>query len=68
MILRPLALTLATLCAGCSTSFWYTQIQGAQYDKCDKLQDAESRRRCREATFPDKDKYDKDRQPAAPAK
>src|SRR5262245_48883116 len=46
----------------CSSSFWYEQFQGAQYDKCEKLASPEDRRRCKIETSPDKDKYDKERE------
>lgn len=49
------------LLSGCSTSFWHTQIQGAHYDKCDKLANADDRRRCKVDTSIDKDRYDKER-------
>ncbi|HEU5295984.1 MAG TPA: hypothetical protein VFU71_14475 [Burkholderiaceae bacterium] len=57
-----LAALVVAMLSACTSSFWYTQIQGAQYDKCDKLAAAEDRRRCRAETQPDKDKYDKDRE------
>ena len=49
---------------GCSSSFWYTQVQGAQYDKCEKLSSSEDRRRCKSETYPDEDKYKKEREAA----
>ncbi|NRF67003.1 hypothetical protein HLB44_08420 [Aquincola sp. S2] len=52
---------LGLLGAGCSTSHWYNQVQGAQYDKCESLANTEDRRRCKEATRPDADKYAKER-------
>ena len=55
------AIALLALSA-CSSSFWYTQIQGAQYDKCDRLDSYEDRRRCKAETYPDKDKYDRERE------
>jgi hypothetical protein len=54
-----LVVAAAATC-GCSTSFWYTQIQGDQYDKCEKLINPEDRRRCKAETYPDHDKYTKD--------
>ncbi|MDP3222414.1 MAG: hypothetical protein Q8M96_04685 [Rubrivivax sp.] len=48
--------------SGCSTSFWYTQIQAAQYEKCERLASAEDRRRCKAETSIDKERYDKERQ------
>ena len=55
------ALALLPLSA-CSTSFWYTQIQAEQYHKCEKLASSEDRRRCKGETYPDKEKYDRDRE------
>ena len=52
---------LSVALVGCSTSFWYTQVQGAQYDKCEELSSAEDRRRCKVETYPDEDKYKKER-------
>ena len=52
----------ASALAGCSTDFLYTQIQGAQYDKCEKLTHAEDRRRCKSETSIDKDRYDRERE------
>lgn len=48
--------------SACTSTFWYNQVQFAQYDKCEKLSSPEDRRRCKEETYPDKDKYDKDRE------
>lgn len=53
----------AGLC-GCSTSFWYTQVQAAAYEKCEKLANAGDRGRCKQETYPDEDKYRKERQAA----
>jgi outer membrane murein-binding lipoprotein Lpp len=59
------AIAAATcLLSGCSTSFWYLQAQALQYEKCDKLADAEDRRRCRAETRPDEEKYRKQREAA----
>lgn len=55
------SLAALALLAGCSTSFWHTQIQGAQFDKCEKLANADERRRCKVETSIDKDRYDKER-------
>ena len=55
------------LLAGCSTSFWYTQIQGAQYDKCERLQSPDDRRRCKAETYPNEDRYRKQREAARSA-
>lgn len=50
------------LLGACSTSYWYNQIQGRQYDKCEKLENYEERRRCKIETQPDQAKYDKQRE------
>ncbi len=55
------ALTAAAMLAGCSTSFWYTQIQASQYRKCQALTNAEDRRRCQAQTEVDKERYDRER-------
>ena len=59
------SLVASALVAGCSTSFWHTQIQGAQYDKCEQLTHADDRRRCKLETSIDKDRYDKQRKSGA---
>ena len=59
-----LVMPAIVLLAGCSTSFWYTQIQGAQYDKCERLQSPEDRRRCKAETYPDQERYRKQREAA----
>lgn len=56
--------TISSLLAGCSTSFWYTQVQSAQYGKCEKLASPEDRRRCKAETYPDEEKYKKQREAA----
>ena len=57
-------IVLAASLTGCSTAFWYTQVQGAQYDKCENLPSAEDRRRCKAETYPDEDKYKREREAA----
>jgi len=59
-----LAFVLSLPLTACSTDYWYHYFQSEQYDKCDKLPSAEDRRRCRDETYPDKDKYDKQREAA----
>lgn len=54
-------LALALGAGGCSTAAWYDIFQGAQYDKCDKLANAEDRRRCTATTRPDADQYARER-------
>ena len=55
-----LSIVVATL-AGCSTSFWYTAVQGAAYERCESIQDADERARCKSANFPDEEKFRKER-------
>ena len=43
--------------SGCSTSFWYTAVQGAAYERCESIQDADERARCKNANFPDEEKF-----------
>ena len=50
--------------SGCSTSFWYTAVQGAAYERCEAIQDAAERARCKDANYPDEEKYKKERGPA----
>ncbi len=56
------ALWTANLLGACSASFWYTQVQAAQSEKCEKLVNMEDRRRCKAETSIDKERYDKERQ------
>jgi hypothetical protein len=58
-----LSIVVATL-AGCSTSFWYTAVQGAAYERCESIKDADERARCKSANYPDEEKYKKERSPA----
>ena len=58
-----LSVTVAAL-PGCTTSFWYTAVQGAAYECCESIQDAAERARCKSANFPDEEKYKKERSPA----
>ena len=46
---------------GCSTSFWYTAVQGAAYERCESIKDADERSRCKSANYPDEEKDKKDR-------
>ena len=52
---------VAAMSAGCTTSFWYTAVQGSAYERCESLQDAAERSRCKSANFPDEEKYKKER-------
>ena len=61
-ILSIIAMSVLWVLAGCSTDFWYTQVQGHQYDKCEKLTSPDDRRRCKAETSVPKEKYDKERQ------
>ena len=55
---------LAAALPGCSTSFWYTAVQGAAYERCESIKDAAERARCKSANFPDEQKYKKEWPPA----
>ncbi len=55
-----LSIGIGTL-SGCTTSFWFTSVQGAAYQRCESIKDADERTRCRSANFPDEDKYKKER-------
>jgi hypothetical protein len=46
-----LSVTVAAL-PGCTTSFWYTAVQGAAYERCESIQDAAERSRCKSANYP----------------
>lgn len=59
----PLALLCGAL-SGCSTSFWYTQIQAHQYDKCEAVRDSAERQRCKQAARPDEEAYRQQRERA----
>jgi len=48
---------------GCSTSFWYTAVQGSAYEQCESIMDAAERSRCKSANYPDEEKYKKERSP-----
>ena len=58
-----LSVAVATL-PGCSTSFWYTAVQGAAYERCESIKDDAERARCKSANYPDEVKYKKERSPA----
>ena len=47
--------------SGCSTSFWFTAVQGAAYERRESIKDADERSRCKSANFPDEEKYKKER-------
>jgi len=55
-----LSIGIATLPA-CSTSFWFTAVQGSAYERCEFLKDADERARCKSTNFPDEEKYKKER-------
>jgi len=55
-----LSVVVANL-AGCSTSFWYTAVQGAAYERCESIHDADERARCKSANFPDEERFRKER-------
>ncbi|MDO8349198.1 MAG: ThuA domain-containing protein [Planctomycetota bacterium] len=55
---------VAAALPGCTTSFWYTAVQGAAYERCESVQDADERARCKSANFPDEGRYKKERSPA----
>jgi hypothetical protein len=55
-----LSIVVAAL-PGCSTSFWFTAVQGAAYERCESIQDAAERSRCKSANYPDEEKYKKER-------
>ena len=52
---------VAAALPGCSTSFWYTAVQGAAYERCESIKDDAERARCKSANFPDEAKYKKER-------
>ena len=58
-----LSIVVAAL-PGCSTSFWYTAVQGAAYERCESVKDDAERARCKSANYPDEAKYKKERSPA----
>ena len=55
---------VAAALPGCSTSFWFTAVQGAAYEHCESIKDADERARRKSANFPDEEKYKKERSPA----
>ena len=57
-----LSIVVAAL-PGCSTSFWFTAVQGSAYERCESIKDAAERSRCKSANFPDEEKYKKERSP-----
>ena len=54
-------LIVAAALPRCSTSFWFTAVQGAAYERCESIQDADERSRCKSANYPDEEKYKKER-------
>jgi len=49
--------------SGCSTSLWYTAVQGAAYERRESIQDADERARCKSANCADEEKDEKERAP-----
>jgi hypothetical protein len=54
-------LIVAAALPGCTTSFWFTAVQGAAYERCKSIQDAAERSRCRSADYPDEEKCKRER-------
>ena len=52
---------VAAMPSGCSTSFWFTAVQSAAYDRRGSIKDADERARCKSANYPDAEEYEKDR-------
>jgi len=52
---------IVAMLSGCSTSFWFTAVQGTAYERCESIKDADERSRCKSANYPDEEKYRKDR-------
>jgi len=40
---------VVAMLSGCSTSFWFTAVQGAAYERCESIKDADERSRCKSA-------------------
>ena len=59
-----LSIAVAML-SGCTTTFWFTAVQGAAYERCESIKDGDERARCKSANYPDEEKYKKDRASAA---
>lgn len=55
------ALAAAWLATGCSSRYWYTAVQAAQHERCERRPSAEDRRRCRAETAPDADRHERER-------
>lgn len=47
----------ASLIAGCSSTALYNSVQGVAYQRCESMQDASERARCKAANYPDEEKY-----------
>jgi len=56
---------LALLITGCSSSVLYNGVQGVAYQRCDSIQDASERARCKAANYPDEERYKKERAAAS---
>jgi len=52
---------VATALPGCTTSFWFTAVQGSAYERCESIKDADERSRCKSANYPDEEKYKRER-------
>jgi len=55
----------ACLVAGCSSTALYNSVQGVAYQRCESMQDASERARCKAANYPDEEKYKKERAAAS---
>jgi uncharacterized protein YceK len=52
---------MIVMLSGCSTSFWFTAVQGSAYERCESIKDADERARCKSANYPDEERYRKER-------
>lgn len=65
---RLVLLAIAAACLpACTSAYWYDVLQSTQYNKCEKLTSPEERRRCKADTYPDRDRYEKQREAASAA-
>ena len=65
-LLAPDVLSIAVAAlSGCSTSFWFTAVQGAAHERCESIKDADERAGCKSAKDPDEEKCKKERASAA---
>jgi len=58
-------LIVAAALPGCSTSFWFTAVQGSAYERCESIKDTDERSRCKSANYPDEEQYKKERSSSA---